>query len=111
MSAAVAAAFRESGIVVRENFGTIEAFEKTSGGIRMVFSKDTAGTTAQKLQSLLSRLGAGCRQRRTGLGEAGVETDPRGYVRVDSYLRTTAPHIFAAGDITGRTDAGPAGRT
>ena len=37
-----------------------------------------------------------------GLANAGVETDPRGYVRVDSHLQTSAPHIFAAGDITGR---------
>src|SRR5262249_34498354 len=26
----------------------------------------------------------------------------RGFVRVDAYLRTSSPHIFAAGDITGR---------
>ena len=36
------------------------------------------------------------------LATAGVETDPRGYVRVDPYLQTSAPHVFAAGDITGR---------
>ena len=36
------------------------------------------------------------------LATAGVETDPRGFVRVDAYLRTSAPHVFAAGDITGR---------
>ena len=36
------------------------------------------------------------------LARAGVETDARGYVRVDSSLRTSAPHIYAAGDITGR---------
>ncbi len=36
------------------------------------------------------------------LATAGVETDSRGYVRAGSYLRTSAPHVFAAGDITGR---------
>ena len=36
------------------------------------------------------------------LDRAGVQTDERGYVEVDSQLRTTAPHIFAAGDVTGR---------
>ena len=36
------------------------------------------------------------------LAAAGVETDARGYVRVDAFLRTSAPHIFAAGDVTGR---------
>ena len=33
---------------------------------------------------------------------AGVETDHRGFVKVDGYLRTSTPRIFAAGDITGR---------
>src|SRR5215472_12219827 len=40
VSTAVAAAFRAAGIVVRENFGTIERFERTPSGIRMVFTKD-----------------------------------------------------------------------
>lgn len=35
------------------------------------------------------------------LEAAGVTTE-RGYVVVDDTLRTSAPHIFAAGDITGR---------
>jgi pyruvate/2-oxoglutarate dehydrogenase complex dihydrolipoamide dehydrogenase (E3) component len=35
------------------------------------------------------------------LAAAGVETDSRGFVRVDSYLKTSSPHIFAAGDVTG----------
>jgi dihydrolipoamide dehydrogenase len=43
------------------------------------------------------------------LAVAGVETDQRGFVRVDAYLRTSAPHIFAAGDITGRLMLVPQG--
>ena len=35
------------------------------------------------------------------LDRAGVELDDRGFVRVDSELRTTAAHIFAAGDVNG----------
>ena len=31
-----------------------------------------------------------------------VAIDPRGFVAVDGYLQTSAPHIFAAGDVTGR---------
>jgi len=33
---------------------------------------------------------------------AGLDLDRRGYVEVDTHLRTTTPHVFAAGDITGR---------
>src|SRR5262249_56725958 len=40
VSAAMAEAFRESGMEVREAFGAIESFEKTSDGIRMHFSRD-----------------------------------------------------------------------
>jgi dihydrolipoamide dehydrogenase len=36
------------------------------------------------------------------LPTAGVEINPRGFVQVDANLQTSAPHIFAAGDVTGR---------
>jgi len=35
------------------------------------------------------------------LATAGVDTDQRGFVQVDAYLRTSAPHVYAAGDVTG----------
>jgi len=36
-----------------------------------------------------------------GLDSAGVATDERGFVTVDEKLRSSAPHIFAIGDLTG----------
>jgi dihydrolipoamide dehydrogenase len=36
-----------------------------------------------------------------GLEAAGVDTD-HGYVKVDEYQRTSAAHIYAAGDVTGQ---------
>jgi pyruvate/2-oxoglutarate dehydrogenase complex dihydrolipoamide dehydrogenase (E3) component len=36
-----------------------------------------------------------------GLAAAGVETDARGFIRVTEKLETTAPGIFALGDVTG----------
>ncbi len=36
-----------------------------------------------------------------GLDAAGIETD-HGYVPVDEYQRTSVPHIYAAGDVTGQ---------
>ena len=36
-----------------------------------------------------------------GLDAAGVETD-RGYVKVDEFQRSSVPHIYAAGDVTGQ---------
>jgi pyruvate/2-oxoglutarate dehydrogenase complex dihydrolipoamide dehydrogenase (E3) component len=37
-----------------------------------------------------------------GLDNAGVETDERGYIEVDSQLRTNVPGIWAMGDCNGR---------
>jgi dihydrolipoamide dehydrogenase len=101
VSAAVAAAFRASGIVVREDFGDIQAFEKTPGGVRMIFSKNGARETAQATLAVAA-VGWVADTAALNLATAGVETDPRGFVAVDAYLRTTAPHVLAAGDITGR---------
>ncbi len=37
-----------------------------------------------------------------GLDAAGVTMDARGYITVDDQLRTSAPHIWALGDVNGR---------
>ena len=101
VSAAVAAAFRESGIVVRENFGDIESFEKTPSGVRMIFAKDGLRDSAEAALAVVA-VGWVANAAGLNLATAGVETNQRGFVGVDAYLRTSAPHIFAAGDITGR---------
>jgi pyruvate/2-oxoglutarate dehydrogenase complex dihydrolipoamide dehydrogenase (E3) component len=101
VSAAVAAAFRESGIAVRENFGEIESFEKTPRGVRMTFAKDGARDSAEAALAVVA-VGWVANTAALNLAAAGVETDQRGFVQVDAYLRTSAPHIFAAGDVTGR---------
>jgi dihydrolipoamide dehydrogenase len=36
-----------------------------------------------------------------GLEEIGIESD-RGFINVDEYQRTSVPHIYAAGDVTGQ---------
>ena len=101
VSAAVAAAFRSANIAVHENIGAIEGFEKTPSGVRMTFSRDGVRNSTE---ATLAVVAVGWVADTAGLSLATpcVETDPRGFVRVDEYLRTSTPHIFAAGDITGR---------
>ena len=101
VSAAVVSAFRESGMTVRESFGTIESFEKTLAGVRMVFSRDGAQDSVEAALAVTA-IGWVADTGGLNLAAAGVETDGRGYVAVDSCLRTSAPHVYAAGDITGR---------
>ena len=100
VSAAVATAFREAGIVVHESFGEIESFEKTPTGVRMNFRKEDARLSAEAALVVVA-IGWVSNAAELGLAAAGVETDRRGFVKVDPFMQTSAPHIFAAGDITG----------
>ena len=101
VSAAVAEAFRESNIAVNENFGSIVSFEKAATGVRMIFSKNGARDSAEATLAVVA-VGWRAETKALNLAAAGVEVDRRGFVKVDEYLRTSVPHIFAAGDVTGR---------
>ena len=100
VAAAVAAALRESGLTVRERFGEITSFEKTATGVRMNFRDGRDESTEAAL--VMMAAGWVADTAHMNLGAAGVELDPRGNVKVDPFLQTSAPHIFAAGDVTGR---------
>jgi dihydrolipoamide dehydrogenase len=101
VSAAIAAAFRESGIAVREDFGSIESFEKTAAGIRMHFSKNGNREFAQATLAVVA-IGWVANTSELELAKAGVEINARGFISVDGFLKTSAANIFAAGDVTGR---------
>jgi dihydrolipoamide dehydrogenase len=100
VSAEVAAAFRASGIDVREGFGAIESFEKTPSGVRMNFGKNGERKSAEAALAVIA-VGWVANTAELNLAAAGVETNQRGFVRVDGHLQTTASHVLAAGDVTG----------
>ena len=101
VAAAVGAALQTSGIQVLEQAGTIERFESCPTGVRLIY---TRSGTQQHVDATVAVVAIGWVANTAGLDlvAAGVQTDQRGYVSVDSQLRTTAGHIFAAGDVTGR---------
>lgn len=100
VSAVVAEAFAAAGIGIHEDFGRIEAFEPAPGGVAMAWSKD--GVTGRAEAALVvTALGWAADTAGLGLEAAGVETDGRGFIKVDRWFRTSVPHIFAAGDVTG----------
>jgi pyruvate/2-oxoglutarate dehydrogenase complex dihydrolipoamide dehydrogenase (E3) component len=101
VSALVAAAFRENGISIREAFGAIDRFEAAGSGVRMVYSKDDVEHSAEAAVVIVA-VGWTADTEGLKLARAGVMTDSRGHVTVDEYLRTSAPHVFAAGDVTSR---------
>jgi pyruvate/2-oxoglutarate dehydrogenase complex dihydrolipoamide dehydrogenase (E3) component len=101
IAAAVAAAFQHEGIKVRENFGSIDSFEKTPTGVRMTFSKDGNRETAEATLAVVA-VGWGADTDALKPSAAGVDLTQRGFLHVNECLQTSAPHIFAAGDVTGR---------
>jgi pyruvate/2-oxoglutarate dehydrogenase complex dihydrolipoamide dehydrogenase (E3) component len=106
ISASVAAAFRGAGIVVHEGFGTIEGFERTADGIRMTYAKDGRRACAEAALAVVA-VGWTANTWALNLTAAGVETDGRGFIRIDAEQRTSAPHVFAAGDVTGHRMLAP----
>lgn len=101
VAATLTAAFRESGIVVREAYGRIEGFERTRAGVRMAFSNDGVRECADAAM-IVAAIGWVADTAALELSVPGVENDDQGYVKTDAYLRTSAGHVYAAGDITGR---------
>jgi dihydrolipoamide dehydrogenase len=100
VSTAVAAGFRASGIEVREGFGVIDGFERTATGVRMNYSRDGVSHGAEA-DLVVAAVGWSADTGAMNLAAAGVETTARGFIQVDQALRTTASHVFAAGDVTG----------
>jgi pyruvate/2-oxoglutarate dehydrogenase complex dihydrolipoamide dehydrogenase (E3) component len=98
---AVRSALVASGVRVVEDAGTIERFERSAAGVRLIRSARDGQHT---IDATLAVVAAGWAAATAGLGldRAGVRTDRRGYVQVDASLRTSVPHVFAAGDVTGR---------
>ena len=101
VSRVMAESFRAAGIEVRESFGRILEFQRSDAGVRMIFAGE-AGTESVQASVAVGAIGWQADTVGLNLPAAGVETTPRGYIAVDSHLRTNVSHIYAAGDITGR---------
>jgi pyruvate/2-oxoglutarate dehydrogenase complex dihydrolipoamide dehydrogenase (E3) component len=101
VSEAVGGALAASGIQLVEDAGTIDRFERCATGVRLLHSPAEG---QQSIDATLAVVAVGWVAATAGLAldRAGVQTNQRGYVEVDAQLRTTAPHVFAAGDVTGR---------
>ena len=100
VAAAMATALQGSGVRILEHAGTIERFDPCPAGVRLVYSRNGAQA---HVDATLAVVAVGWVANTDGLDLAavGVETESRGYIEVDSGLRTTAPGIYAAGDVTG----------
>ena len=89
-------AFKKAGIAVHVKAGVEEAV----GGEAGVTLRLAGGTEVTAARVLVA---VGRRPVSAGLGyeQAGVQVDERGFVVTDESCRTSAPGVFAAGDVAG----------
>lgn len=100
-AAVVEQALRADGVALRLDTAALRV-AGTAGAVRLAV-RDGAGQESE-LGGTHLLLAVGRRANSDGLGldAAGVRLDGRGYVATDTRLRTSARHIYACGDVTGR---------
>jgi pyruvate/2-oxoglutarate dehydrogenase complex dihydrolipoamide dehydrogenase (E3) component len=88
------------GIEVVEDARRIERFERSAVGVRVVCSN---GDSDRSIDATVAVVAVGWIASAPGLNldAVGVRLDERGYIQVDDQMRTSAGHVFAAGDVTG----------
>jgi dihydrolipoamide dehydrogenase len=78
------------------------AVEAKDDGLWVSFSGEQAPAEPQRYDMILQAAGRSPNGRKVGADKAGVAVDERGFIPVDSQMRTNVPHIFAIGDIVGQ---------
>ena len=71
---------------------TAEAIEQTTEGLSVCLN------SGRRLPAQLAIFGVGVRPENKLAVEAGLEVGPRGGIRVNEFLQTTDPNIYAVGD-------------
>ena len=96
----LAKAFRKRG--VRVYAGTkVKSITKTENGTSVLVENEKGEETLEAEITLVA-IGFKPNSKGIGLEEAGVELDKRGFVVIDDRMATTAPGVWAIGDLTGK---------
>ena len=82
----------------------VDSVEQTAdGGVKVSVSGGAAVSSAVKGSHLLVGIGRVPNTDGLNLAAAGIEADSRGFITVDDYGRTSVPHIYAIGDVNGKS--------
>ena len=79
----------------------VKAVEALAEGLRVTFEGEGA-PAPQVYDRVLVAVGRKPNGALLGVEAAGLAADARGFITVDKQMRTSAPHIFAIGDIVGQ---------
>jgi pyruvate/2-oxoglutarate dehydrogenase complex dihydrolipoamide dehydrogenase (E3) component len=100
ISQGITQAFQQRGIEVITGIDGVERVE-AQGNIRQLFYARQGQTFVLPVDAVVAAIGWPGNVDTLNLAAANVKAE-RGYVVVNDYQQTSTPHIFAAGDITGR---------
>jgi dihydrolipoamide dehydrogenase len=78
------------------------AVDAKKDGLWVKFEGEQAPAEAQRYDMILQSAGRAPNGNKIGADKAGVVVGERGFIPVDSQMRTNVPHIFAIGDIVGQ---------
>ena len=100
VSEMMAEQFANNGMNIITGIKSVDAVRPVDGTLELAYTKDGEQQTISAEQVMLS-VGWPGNLDSLNLPAAGVETKGP-YIQVDDHLRSSAAHIFAAGNITGR---------
>jgi pyruvate/2-oxoglutarate dehydrogenase complex dihydrolipoamide dehydrogenase (E3) component len=100
VSQTIRAAFEQRGVQVITGIGGVDRIEKIDRALVLHY-KHQEQVKPIEAEAIVLAVGWPGNVESLNLEAANVKTE-RGYIVVDDYLRTSTPHIFAAGDVTGR---------
>ncbi len=75
--------------------------EKIGDQVELTYEKENQ-TKKEKFDQVLVSVGRRPNTESLSLTQAGIETDEKGWIRVNEQLQTTCPNVYAIGDVIGQ---------
>ena len=101
LSVVMAKEFAARGIRIRSSIDSIDGLTRSTGGGTVLHYKEAGESRTIKTDAVLLCVGWIGNTDGIGLEKLGVEIT-RSYIKVDKYMRTNVPNLYAAGDVTGQ---------
>jgi mercuric reductase len=100
VGAELAGYLREEGLDIRTGV-SIQRVSRDQAGYTLRVATADGGDETLAAEHLLVATGRRANTRGFGLEDAGIEVGKRGELRVNQYLQTSRPEVYAAGDVIG----------
>src|SRR3712207_3759660 len=97
VSAELTKAMTRRGFKIHTNV-RIGGVDPTNGGIAVMYTDGEGKEQKVEGDKLLLSVGRAPLTENIGLEAAGVDKDERGFVKVNGYLQTSVPNVYAIGD-------------